>query len=191
MASSNHIRKGIEILRTVSPRDQDWVISDVRRKLKGPFPRVLAKLAALPTASGKRPSVFLSHSHADKTFVRSLARRLEEHGLTVWVDEVGLRVGDSLIERLRSAIDKADFLLAVLSPSSIKSRWVREELDLAMTRQIAGRRVRVLPLLKGRCKLPGFLAGKLFADFTTPYRRNRNFPVLVQSIYEHYGHAVA
>jgi len=37
------------------------------------------------------PSVFLSHSHGDKPFVRDLAGRLTQAGAAVWLDEAGMR----------------------------------------------------------------------------------------------------
>ena len=41
--------------------------------------------------------VFISYAHEDKDeLVQPLARRLEEHGLNVWLDDSRLRVGDYL-----------------------------------------------------------------------------------------------
>ena len=69
------------------------------------------------------PRVFLSHSHADKRFVRSLAAKLSAKKINVWIDEAEIRPGDSLIEKLRAAIDSVDVLVAVLSRASINSPW--------------------------------------------------------------------
>ncbi|WP_148934971.1 toll/interleukin-1 receptor domain-containing protein, partial [Escherichia coli] len=40
-------------------------------------------------------SVFLSHNHNDKPFVRKLARDLENHGVHYWLDEAEMKIGDS------------------------------------------------------------------------------------------------
>ena len=40
-------------------------------------------------------SVFLSHNHNDKPFVRKLARDLENHGVHYWIDEAEMKIGDS------------------------------------------------------------------------------------------------
>ncbi|WHW57110.1 toll/interleukin-1 receptor domain-containing protein [Salmonella enterica] len=40
-------------------------------------------------------SVFLSHNHNDKPFVRKLARDLENHGVRYWLDETEMKIGDS------------------------------------------------------------------------------------------------
>ena len=116
----------------------------------------------------RQPSVFLSHSSVDKPFARRLANHLRLAGAKVWLDEAQLLPGDSLIERLREAIDNVDFLAVVLSPDAVKSRWVQKEVDVAMNQEIKGRKVKVVPLMYRTCELPWFLEGKMYADFTRP-----------------------
>jgi hypothetical protein len=115
-------------------------------------------------------SIFLSHSHADKPFVRRLAQDLQAAGVRVWLDEAEMMIGDSLIEKIRQGIDEMEYLGVILSPNSVNSPWVQREVDVAMNREIAGKRVKVLPLVIEDCKLPGFLEGKLYADFQAPER---------------------
>src|SRR5437868_1622731 len=109
-------------------------------------------------------SVFLSHSHKDKQFVRRLTKDLRRRGHVVWVDEAEIKVGESLVEKIREGIDQVDFVGAVISKASVKSRWVSRELDLATSKELAGKRVVVLPILTEKVPLPGFLEGKLYAD---------------------------
>ena len=45
-------------------------------------------------------SIFLSHSHVDKPFVRRLASDLIDSGVKVWLDEAEILIGDSLIEKI-------------------------------------------------------------------------------------------
>lgn len=111
------------------------------------------------------PSLFLSHSHRDKHFVRRLANDLTSAGARVWFDEAEIKIGDSLLKRIEEGICGADYLGAVLSPDSVNSNWVQRELEIALTEEIAGRIVKVLPLLFRDCEIPKFLAGKLYADF--------------------------
>jgi len=119
-----------------------------------------------PSKANRSPSVFLSHTWKDKEFVRRLAVDLEEAGARVWVDEAEILLGDSLIEKIRSGIDEMEYLAVVLSPDSVSSEWVKREMDIAMNQEIEGRKVKVLPLLREKCDLPGFLKGKLYANFT-------------------------
>lgn len=116
--------------------------------------------------SQNSPSVFLSHSHADKTFARRLAEDLRSAGARVWIDEAEIQLGDSLIKKISAAIDEVDYLAVVLSPTSVESEWVRREVEIALNEEIAGQTVKVLPLLLLTCEIPAFLRGRLYADFT-------------------------
>ena len=92
-------------------------------------------------------SIFLSHNHRDKPFVRRLSERLQAHGIRTWVDEAEMRIGDSLISKVEAAIKEFNYLGVILSPDSVKSDWVRKEVNIALTKEIQGKRVKVLPLL--------------------------------------------
>jgi hypothetical protein len=126
--------------------------------------------------------VFLSHNHADKPFVRKLAADLRQAGHTVWIDEAEIKIGDSLIDKIREGLDQVDLVIAVLSEASIGSPWVERELDIASNREIEEKRVVVLPLLRQKVALPGFLKGKLYGDFTDDSRYQESFEVLLRSL---------
>ena len=114
------------------------------------------------------PSIFLSHNSNDKPFVRKLASRLSAAGVVVWLDEVNLRIGDSLVDKIANAINNVSFVAAIISRSSIKSVWVRTELSLAMTKEINGDTKVILPVVIDDiddCDLPAALKGKCYADF--------------------------
>jgi hypothetical protein len=114
-----------------------------------------------------KPGVFLSHNWQDKEFVRKLATDLQHLGARVWLDEAEIQIGDSLIEKIRSGIDEMDYLAVILSPHSVNSEWVKKEVDIAMNQEIENKKVKVLPIKAAACEMPGFLKGKLYADFTT------------------------
>jgi len=114
-------------------------------------------------------SIFLSHNHKDKPFVRRLAERLNAHGIRTWVDEAEIRVGDSLITKIESAIKDFTYLGVILSPNSVTSQWVKKEVNIALTHEIDGAHVKVLPLLIESCDIPWFLSDKLYADFTRDF----------------------
>lgn len=124
-------------------------------------------------------NVFISHSHKDKMIARTLARKLNQYGIYAWIDEAEIKIGDSLIDKIRDGIDKVDYLIALISADSVESEWVKKELDIAMNREIESKRVVVIPVLTGKCELPGFLKGKLYADMTSNKKINKNFPLLL------------
>ncbi|EEH8291257.1 toll/interleukin-1 receptor domain-containing protein [Salmonella enterica] len=127
-------------------------------------------------------SVFLSHNHNDKPFVRKLARDLENHGVRYWLDETEMKIGDSLIQKIREGIDGVDYFTVVLSPDSINAPWVVNEPDVAMNYQISGKKIKVLPIMLKECEPPGFLIGKLYADFRNEDNYVKAFKRLMQSI---------
>jgi|AntRauTorckE5430_2_1112549.scaffolds.fasta_scaffold27605_2 hypothetical protein len=110
-------------------------------------------------------SAFLSHNSLDKPFTRKLYRDLENHGIKCWIDEAEMKIGDSLIQKIREGIDKVDYFIIILSTNSISAPWVVNELDVAMNLQIGGKSIKVLPLMLEDCDPPGFLLGKLYGNF--------------------------
>jgi hypothetical protein len=120
-------------------------------------------------AVSKQPQVFLCHSHADKNFVRKLARDLSTVGVHVWMDEWELEPGDSLHGCIGDALKRAAHVGVVLSPDSVRSRWCKAELEHALTREKRGGNKIVIPMLHRRVDLPPFLDGRLYADFNRSY----------------------
>jgi hypothetical protein len=134
--------------------------------------RLLIQVTLKTQSEGEQPryhGIFLSHTSEDKPFVYRLKTALNERGVSdVWVDEAEIMVGDSLIRKIEEAITKARYFGVVLSPRSVRSRWVKKELEIAMNMEIKSDSVIVLPLLLEKCEIPPFLEGKVYADFTSP-----------------------
>lgn len=99
-----------------------------------------------------RDHAFISHSSKDDDFVKELRLALEGQGLTAWVDSRELIGGNKLAAEIEQAIEGARQFVAVLSPNTIDSPWVRKEIHQAL--EVEGRRkgdgYRVIVLL-----LPG------------------------------------
>ena len=91
-------------------------------------------------------SVFISHGGADKKFARRLTRDLQAHGHEAWLDEDKIQIGDSIIQSIGDAIQEVDFVLVLISASSIESEWVQQELRIAISEQMQGN-VAILPAL--------------------------------------------
>lgn len=116
------------------------------------------------------PSVFLSHNQADKSFVRQLANDLKSRGCDVWFDEWEIKVGDSIIEKIEKGIADNEYLVVALSKDSVKSRWVRVELNAALFRQLGNRGITVLPALIEDCDVPTLICDRRYADFRHDYQ---------------------
>ena len=129
-------------------------------------------------------SVFLCHNSKDKPFVRELAERLTLDDVQVWLDEAELNIGDSLIEKISGAINDMDYVAVIISRNSIESSWVQKEISLAMSKEIAGRRVTVLPILVDKCNVPEALTDKFYADFTSRKNYEDEYSKLLRAIRE-------
>ncbi len=163
--------------------DKSWVVKKFRGSVLPEEAVALTKLFQATIARRKRPvSVFLSHNSQDKPLARAIYRDLGRAGMRVWLDEAELNAGDSLIDALAAAVFRVDCVVALISKASVASRWVKKELAWAMTREIKGRRVRVIPVLKDGAKVPPSLSDKLWLDFSSPYLRRKYRPALVTSI---------
>lgn len=95
----------------------------------------------------------------------TLAGNLVKHKARVWVDTWELNMGDSIIQKVQTAIQKADALIVVLSKTSVQSEWCKKELTSGLMRELEEKRVVVLPVLLEDCEIPLFLRDKLYADF--------------------------
>lgn len=115
------------------------------------------------------PSLFLSHSSTDKTFVEKLAKDLEGVGVNVWFDKWEIKVGDSLTGKIEEGLQANDYLGLVLSPAAVASEWVKAELSAAWCRQMSSRKIVVLPILYQDCEIPFLLEDRKYADFRTSY----------------------
>lgn len=118
----------------------------------------------------KRRIAFISHSSKDKPFVRKLAADLTAAGVSIWLDEQRIRVGDSIPDQIAQGLAESDIFLIALSDNSISSEWVKRELNNALVTEIARRKVKILPLKLTECQIPEVIRDKKYADFTKSYR---------------------
>src|SRR5438093_13693244 len=63
---------------------------------------------------------------------RELAKRLRNEGLDVWESDADILPGDNPAREMADALATADVLLVLVSPDSVKSQWVRREIDYAL-----------------------------------------------------------
>jgi len=57
-------------------------------------------------------------------------------GINVWLDEAEIKLGESLIEKIREAIDSVEYVVVLLSKNSVGSNWVKKEVDIAMNEEM-------------------------------------------------------
>ena len=130
------------------------------------------------SVSGKR--LFVSHASSDKPFARTLCIDLVAAGHTPWLDEWAIRHGESIPSRINDGLKDANYVLLVLSPAAIQSRWVETEWAASYWEEIQCGRVKLIPILYRDCELPSILLGKKYADFRSEYAIG--FDGLVQTL---------
>lgn len=113
--------------------------------------------------------VFLSHASDDKPFVDRLAVDLAKHSIPVWYDKLDLRIGESVPGKINDGIANSKYFAIVLSPAAISSKWVTEELNAALMKQVANGGTFLLPILLKDCTIPPLLAHRRYADFRHDY----------------------
>ncbi len=121
--------------------------------------------SVLDAVARPRRTAFIGYSPSDAAFVDRLAEDLVANGVGVWLDRWEIKVGDSITDRIREGLLESDYLLVVLSPDSVDSLWLREELNVAGMRQLESQQVVVLPVLYRDCRIPPLLRDKQYADF--------------------------
>lgn len=84
----------------------------------------------------KQYDVFISHASEDKLDVaRPLASLLVQAGLSVWLDESELTIGDSLRRKIDQGLASCRFGLVVLSKAFFSKEWPQKELDALVARE--------------------------------------------------------
>ena len=119
-------------------------------------------------------SVFISHASADNTFVDRLHADLTASSIRCWYDKFDLPLGSSIPGEINKGIAGAKFMLIVLSPAAIESRWVREELNAGLMRQVQSDGTFVIPALREDCEIPALLSHRRYADFRRSYSEGLN-----------------
>ena len=114
--------------------------------------------------------IFISYSHQDRKFAEQLAAALHETGEEVWWDRWEILGGDSLIQKIfEEGLAQADAFVVVLSPESVKSKWVRQELDVATVRKIEGV-TKIIPVVIDNVEIPTALRALLRIDMRQDFK---------------------
>jgi WD40 repeat protein len=108
--------------------------------------------------------IFLSHSSEDHDFCIRLINDLRQilgDNDAVWYDKRGgLYGGDDWWPRIEQEMQTRNVFIVVLSPNSVASAWVNDEIDIALRRKNlpdSARRMRIIPVLYHPCEIrPGF-----------------------------------
>ncbi len=98
--------------------------------------------------------VFISHAHQDADFAHRLAKDLQKHGWRAWIAPDSIRPGEKWGEAIDRGLGESGMFIAILTPASVQSRWVKNETYVAIELESKGH-LRFVPLDVERCDVPG------------------------------------
>ena len=139
--------QGLRGSTKASVRVLPGALPDIQERPLSEVPSLVRDNVPPPTETGgETHDVFISHASEDKDdFVRPLANALINKGLNVWYDEMTLRIGDSLRQKIDKGLANSRVGLVVLSPAFINKGWTNYELDGIVTRTVSGEQI-LLPI---------------------------------------------
>ena len=125
----------------------------------------------MPRRQGSLPAeVFLSHSSRDRRFATKLAEVLRSHGVPVWYSLANIVGAQQWHDQIGKALSRCDWFVLILSPHSVRSKWVKRELLYVLND--ARYEDRIVPVLYKACeesRLSWVLPTFQRVDFTVDY----------------------
>ena len=91
-------------------------------------------------------SCFISYSTNDQDFADRLYADLQVKGVRCWFAPEDLKIGDRFRQRIDDAIRLHDKLLLILSAHSVRSDWVRDEVESCLERERREKRLVLFPV---------------------------------------------
>lgn len=83
---------------------------------------------------GSQPYIFVSYAHKNDAAVLEIIGTLQSRGFRVWYDE-GIEAGSEWPESIASHLERAQLVLAFLSPAYLQSDNCRKEMHYALTKK--------------------------------------------------------
>lgn len=118
---------------------------------------------------------FLSYAHEDKDFVLKLAKELRAVNVNLWLDQLDILGGQHWDRAVAGALKACQGMIVILSPESVVSDNVMDEISYAL-----GEKKLVLPVLLSPCDIPYRLRRVQHIDFTADY--NTGFSNLLKAL---------
>lgn len=122
-----------------------------------------------------RFDVFISHAGHDKDkYILPLVEALELRGISFWLDERNLMIGDSLTNGINEGLRRSRYVLLCLSEAFLGRPWPESELGAALAIQNRLGQKRVLPVIlnaedKVLERYP-LLSDKVYVSWNNPRR---------------------
>lgn len=109
-------------------------------------------------------NVFISHRLADNAEAEKLAGEIRGAGHEVWLDSREIGIGDSITGKMNEGLEGASYLVLCYSGTGVMSPFISREWLSALSRQLEGRRVKILPVRLTGGEPPAIIADLKYAD---------------------------
>jgi len=131
------------------------------------------------------PKAFISYSHSDKDIAAKISTYLRSNGVDAWIDKWEILSGDSLIQKIfEEGLAGASVFIVVLSKNSVESKWVQQELDVALIKRIEGV-TRIIPVLVDKVEIPDAIKPLMWLDVSGDFdKAARNLLLSIFKVYE-------
>jgi uncharacterized protein YjbI with pentapeptide repeats len=113
------------------------------------FPDIMVEFVpSLIQAGGILPfhSCFISYSHRDESFARTLWARMKTEQIAVWYAPEDMQGGKKLFDQIDRAISLHDKLILIVSQESMMSNWVETEIKRARKYEIKTGERKLFPI---------------------------------------------
>ena len=107
---------------------------------------------------------FVSYVREDSKFALRLASDLRAVGVNLWLDQLDILGGDRWDRAIESALNSCPCMIAIMSPESLASTNVMDEVSFALEEGKL-----VVPVLLRSCKVPFRLRRLQYVDFSNEY----------------------
>jgi hypothetical protein len=111
-------------------------------------------------------SYFLSYSRADEKVAMRFANELRDRGIAMWVDQLDIRPSEHWDRAIERAVHECRGLVVILSPRSVESDNVADEISYAIDHKKS-----VLPVMIEKCRLPLRITRMQVIDATASFDR--------------------
>lgn len=112
------------------------------------------------------PSAFIIYSYQDSEIADVFASQLTQANIRIFQDKLSLQAGSSISSTIRSELSASDYLILLLSPQALESKWVKYELEYVIGKDWRERAITVIPIKVKPCKIPSYIASWSLIDAT-------------------------
>ena len=111
-------------------------------------------------------TAFFSYCREDSEFALRLAGDLKAAGASVWLDQLDIAPGQRWDRAVEDALTNCPRMVVILSPASVNSTNVMDEVSFALEEQKT-----VIPVIYRDCTVPFRLRRVQYVDFRQDYAR--------------------